>query len=87
MNDHLQYCHMRPVECKYCELTIPITDGQYDKHVTYCGSKTRTCEECKSTIMQREMKAHVTSGQCELAKEMQAERERERLERDLIQFQ
>ena len=51
MKEHLEYCVMKPVQCKYCELVIPITDEQYEKHINFCGSKTRECEECGSNVV------------------------------------
>ena len=76
---HLEYCAMKPIQCKYCELVIPITDDQYEKHMAFCGSKTRECEECGSIVMQREMRYHVENGSCEIAREIKAEKEQIKL--------
>jgi len=83
MKDHLEYCAMKPIQCKYCELVIPVTDEQYEKHIGYCGSKTRDCEFCGSKVMQREMQYHLENGQCDLALEIKAEKESLKLKQDL----
>jgi hypothetical protein len=70
---------MKPIQCKYCELIIPVTDEQFEKHIGYCGSKTRQCEECGSNVIQKELQYHFESGQCMIAQEINLEKEQLKL--------
>lgn len=65
MKDHHEYCYMKPMQCKYCELLIPQLDGQFENHSTYCGSKTRDCEVCGAVITARELESHIATGNCD----------------------
>jgi hypothetical protein len=62
MKDHLEYCAMKPIQCRYCELVIPVTDDQYEKHIAFYRSKTREFEECGSIVIQREMRYLIDNG-------------------------
>lgn len=84
MNDHKQYCHLKPIQCKYCELVIPV--DQFDKHSTFCGSKTKECEECGMQVINKEYLSHVSTGQCEIELALRREREQKKLDMDLERF-
>lgn len=56
IKDHLEYCEMKPKECKFCELKIP--REQYDEHFKICGSKTKQCPDCKQHVKNRDQVAH-----------------------------
>jgi len=48
---------------------ITQVDDQFEKHIAYCGSKTRDCEICGTVLKQRELKGHMESGVCEIVLE------------------
>eukprot|EP00347_Sterkiella_histriomuscorum_P000644 403375053 len=80
LNEHQQYCEMKPKECKYCELIMP-QGPKYDDHIVFCGSKTQKCPDCGSQIRNSEMRAHKISDTCSVIKEMQKDRVKNELER------
>lgn len=83
MSDHQQYCHMKPKQCKFCELVINGGEDEYYKHLSYCGSKTKECEVCGFKIMAKELEGHIVSGQCDIERELKEDRQKSRLNQDL----
>ena len=86
MKEHHDYCIMKPQMCKYCELMITQVDDQFEKHIAYCGSKTRDCEICGTVLKQRELKAHMESGVCEIVLEEKQEALRHKVSSELERF-
>ena len=43
---------------------MEFTDAQLESHVTYCGSKTKQCPDCFSTVQAWLMVAHKETGEC-----------------------
>jgi hypothetical protein len=74
MEEHKQYCPMKPAQCKYCELVVPRADDEYNTHITYCGSKTKECEICGMKVVAKELEGHIVSGQCDTEVELKQER-------------
>ena len=58
---------MKPKECKYCEQSIKFED--FEKHVNYCGSKTKKCLECGRNVCLKDEDSHQYGGECEAFKE------------------
>ena len=86
MKEHHDYCFMKPVQCKYCELMISQNGDSFDQHLAYCGSKTRECEVCGTSLQQRELKAHMDSGICEIVLEDKREAQKKKAAQDLEKF-
>lgn len=68
---------MKPRQCRFCELLVSQIDGQFEKHATYCGSKTKECEICGGTVTARELENHVATGECEIVIAAKEAQERE----------
>ena len=76
MEDHKQYCPMRPSQCLYCELIVSRANDEYSRHIGACGSKTKECEICGMLVIAKELEGHIASGQCDLELELKHERAR-----------
>lgn len=58
---------MRPQPCRYCEQTISFND--FEKHVNFCGSKTKKCMECNRNVCLKDQDSHIYGGECAAYKE------------------
>lgn len=43
---------------------MEFTADQVQNHISYCGSKTKECPECFSTVQAWMMQAHKETGEC-----------------------
>lgn len=55
-------CSHRLVSCKYCEMSIRLSD--LPDHEEACGAITEPCEKCGSRIMRKYKDEHMSSGLC-----------------------
>lgn len=53
---------MKPKDCKYCEQTIKY--AEYEKHINYCGSKTKKCTTCARNVCNKDLDTHDYGGEC-----------------------
>lgn len=58
---------MKPKECRYCEQMIDYEN--YDKHIGYCGSKTKKCDLCGRNVCLKDQDSHQFGGECEAFRE------------------
>ncbi|TNV86620.1 hypothetical protein FGO68_gene14939 [Halteria grandinella] len=75
MKEHLEYCPLKPLQCPYCELKIPQLNEGYTKHISYCESKTRLCDDCCKQIQQKFFEPHILNGECMLNQAEKREKE------------
>ena len=60
IEDHYNFCKMRPRPCPYCELEL--IEAKYPEHVEMCGSKTLECSKCRKFITKKDWTKHLVSG-------------------------
>jgi len=58
---------MRPKPCKYCDQVVKYED--FDKHTSYCGSKTKKCLLCGHNVCLKDEDMHNFGGECNMFRE------------------
>lgn len=62
LDTHQNSCVMAPKACKYCEQIIKFVE--WDKHIGYCGSKTKRCDMCGHNVCNKDQDTHEYGGEC-----------------------
>lgn len=42
---------------------------EYDRHIGYCGSKTKKCDICGRNVQNKDEDSHMYGGECEALRE------------------
>jgi hypothetical protein len=73
---------MRPKPCRYCEQEN-VKYQDYEKHIAYCGSKTKKCMECQRNVCLKDWDMHENGGECQAFREENRHRELEETRRKM----
>lgn len=76
---HESGCYMKPQPCPYCERSC--TFKEFNDHVSFCGGKTKKCEECGANVLAKDFDLHLINGMCEANKQQKLAQTQNELKR------